>query len=195
MTLLLAVFTSLVLPHKAHDPFVASVTGGTTLNENIPGCVKTYTIPMAQRAARYVYSGTRRVTSKNGQMLHRIARCQRNRGAIKYVLWYYHHERQAWLRRIALYQQLNPPLQGPVVASWYYDGNGGGCGFQAAYGVATLIAPCGTKFKICNNGACVIATRDDSGPYVSGRTFDLGLTTRAALGCAGLCSVTYAIVP
>ena len=89
-----------------------------------------------------------------------------------------------------------PKMQGPVVASWYYDQGYSalGCGFVSSVGVATLIAPCGTYFKICNGARCVVATRDDSGPYVGGRTFDLGIVARNALGCAGLCDVTYAIV-
>lgn len=88
-------------------------------------------------------------------------------------------------------------MTGPVLASWYYDqGLPTGCGFHATYGIATLLpgVPCGGKVRICHNSSCVIATRDDSGPYVSGRTFDLDPVTRNALGCGGLCEVTYAIL-
>ena len=87
-------------------------------------------------------------------------------------------------------------MRGPVVASWYYDQGYSalGCGFVSSVGVATLIAPCGTQFHICNGSRCITATRDDSGPYVAGRTFDLGIVARNDLGCSGLCSVTYAIV-
>ena len=89
-----------------------------------------------------------------------------------------------------------PVMLGPVTASWYYDQGYSalGCGFVARVGLATLIAPCGTKFRICHGSRCVTATRDDSGPYVGGRTFDLGIAARNALACSGLCSVTYAIV-
>jgi rare lipoprotein A (peptidoglycan hydrolase) len=34
----------------------------------------------------------------------------------------------------------------------------------------------------------------DRGPYIYGRLFDLNPTTRAALGCPGLCDVRWSIV-
>jgi rare lipoprotein A len=71
----------------------------------------------------------------------------------------------------------------PAVASWYYDaGLATGCGFNAAYGVANKSLPCGTKVQFKYGGRTVMATVDDRGPYVSGRTWDLGQSTRAALG-------------
>ena len=56
------------------------------------------------------------------------------------------------------------------------------------------IAPCGTRVRLCNGGTCVVATRDDSGPYVGGRTFDLDPTTRDALSCSALCTVSYRVM-
>jgi rare lipoprotein A (peptidoglycan hydrolase) len=32
---------------------------------------------------------------------------------------------------------------------------------------------------------------DDRGPYVSGRTFDLNVNLRDAIGCPDLCDVTW----
>ena len=41
-------------------------------------------------------------------------------------------------------------------------------------------------------GRTVVATVDDRGPYVGGRTFDLNQNTAAALGFAGVGTVGYA---
>jgi rare lipoprotein A (peptidoglycan hydrolase) len=71
----------------------------------------------------------------------------------------------------------------PAVASWYYDaGLATGCGFNARYGVANKTLPCGTKVQLRYGSRTVMATVDDRGPYVAGRTWDLGQSTRAALG-------------
>jgi rare lipoprotein A len=71
----------------------------------------------------------------------------------------------------------------PAIASWYYDaGMATGCGFNARYGVANKSLPCGTKVQFRYGGRTVMATVDDRGPYVAGRTWDLGQSTRAALG-------------
>ena len=71
--------------------------------------------------------------------------------------------------------------------SWYYDaGLQTGCGFNARYGVANKSLPCGTKVKLRYGGRTVMATVDDRGPYVAGHTWDLGQSTRAALGFQGV---------
>lgn len=75
----------------------------------------------------------------------------------------------------------------PAVASWYYDDTGAtGCGFQATYGVANKTLPCGTKVTLSYGGRTVVATVDDRGPYIPGRTYDLGIHTRDALGMNGV---------
>jgi rare lipoprotein A len=83
----------------------------------------------------------------------------------------------------------------PAVASWYYDaGLQTGCGLNARYGVANKTLPCGTKVQLKSGGRTVMATVDDRGPYVSGRTWDLGQSTRAALGFDGGVSTVWASV-
>jgi rare lipoprotein A (peptidoglycan hydrolase) len=83
----------------------------------------------------------------------------------------------------------------PAVASWYYDaGLGTGCGFNARYGVANKTLPCGTKVQFKYGGRTVMATVDDRGPYVYGRTWDLGQSTRAALGFDGGVGTVWASV-
>jgi hypothetical protein len=75
-------------------------------------------------------------------------------------------------------------------ASWYYDTTGQtACGFHARYGVANLSLPCGTKVKFMDGARTVTAVVDDRGPYVSGREWDLGQNTAAALGFYGVGSV------
>ena len=83
----------------------------------------------------------------------------------------------------------------PAVASWYYDaGLATGCGFNAQYGVANKTLPCGTKVEFKYGGRTVMATVDDRGPYVDGRTWDLGQSTRAALGFDGGVGTVWASV-
>jgi rare lipoprotein A len=83
----------------------------------------------------------------------------------------------------------------PAVASWYYDaGLATGCGFNARYGVANKTLPCGTKVQLKYGGRTVMATVDDRGPYVYGRTWDLGQSTRAALGFDGGVGTVWASV-
>jgi rare lipoprotein A len=83
----------------------------------------------------------------------------------------------------------------PAIASWYYDaGLATGCGFNARYGVANKTLPCGTKVQLKYGGRTVLATVDDRGPYVYGRTWDLGQSTRAALGFDGGVGTVWASV-
>jgi hypothetical protein len=142
-------------------------------------CQRTYTVAMGVRAIDATFSGGLPANTGQTARLRRYIRCQRNRAARPYL-------RHLWTAHAT-----PAPMLGPATASWYYDAGSTGCGFHAALGVATLIAPCGSRLRICNGSACIVATRDDSGPYVAGRTFDLDPSARAALGCADLCAVTW----
>jgi hypothetical protein len=53
---------------------------------------------------------------------------------------------------------------------------------DADLSVATFQVPCGTRVQICIGARCVTATRNDSGPYVAGRLFDLNVGVVRALG-------------
>lgn len=77
----------------------------------------------------------------------------------------------------------------PIVASWYYDAGSTACGFHATYGVANRTLPCGTKVTLSYGGRTVVATVDDRGPYVYGRTFDLNQNTARYLGMLGVGTV------
>jgi rare lipoprotein A (peptidoglycan hydrolase) len=82
----------------------------------------------------------------------------------------------------------------PTVASWYYDEGNTACGFHAEYGIANKTLPCGTKVTLSYGGHTVVATVDDRGPYVYGRSYDLDQNTAAALGMSGVVTVYASIV-
>jgi hypothetical protein len=146
------------------------------------GCERTYTAPMAVRAIDATYR--RGLPANRAQIarVQRYIRCQRDPSA------------QTPLRRLWKTKSRSVPQHGPAIASWYDDSGGTGCGFHAAYGIATLVAPCGSRFQICRGSTCIVATRDDSGPYVGGRTFDLDPALRDALRCSGLCTVSWRLL-
>jgi rare lipoprotein A (peptidoglycan hydrolase) len=77
----------------------------------------------------------------------------------------------------------------PVVASWYYDEGDTACGFHAEYGVANKTLPCGTRVTLNYAGHTVVATVDDRGPFIYGRSFDLDQKTAQALGMWGVATV------
>jgi hypothetical protein len=162
---------SLVLAFPFASPFHTST-----------GCERTYTAAMASRAIDATFDAGQAATAVQRTRLSRYIRCQRDQAARPYV------------RRLWTMHARSAPMNGPALASWYYDGGSTGCGFHAALGVATLIAPCGSRIRICKGSACIVAIRDDSGPYAGGRTFDLNASSRAALGCAGLCIVRWRLV-
>jgi len=60
--------------------------------------------------------------------------------------------------------------------------------------VAHKTLPKGTRVQIRYNGKTVTATVTDRGPYVAGRTWDLGPGVSRALGFAGVHSVQYRIL-
>ena len=76
-----------------------------------------------------------------------------------------------------------------TVASWYNDGGNTACGFHATYGVANKSLPCGTKVTFVYGGRSVVATVDDRGPYVGGRSYDLNQNTAGAIGMDGVATV------
>lgn len=91
----------------------------------------------------------------------------------------------------------DPPAPMSTALASYYTENGvGACGYgsvQSGYRFASLILRCGTRIRICHSG-CVTATMSDHGPYVAGRTFDLNVALKNAIGCGDLCTVTYRVL-
>lgn len=149
-------------------------------------CARTFSLPQVKRAISATYSGTDLPGKGAYGRLHRYVRCLRNvsqRPAAR-VAWRAAHD--AWAAR-------RHPFHGPVIASWFDDAGGTACGIHATYGFATLLSiPCGATITMRGpNGMEVRATREDSGPYIAGRTFDLNPALKAALGCGDICSVMW----
>lgn len=154
-----------------------------------PGCPVVYTIAQGERPARIIYSGTRHVTRANFFTLGRMEMCQHTKKDQAIVRTYNHQLADEHTQRVIEANR----VWSSAIASWYYDAGTTGCGFHATYGIATFIVPCGGQVILRGPGGEVTATRDDSGPYISGRTFDLDPVTKAALGCGDLCDVQYSI--
>lgn len=82
----------------------------------------------------------------------------------------------------------------PALASWFNDAGPIACKDHVDNGFAHLPEagwPCGAKVRFCHYGRCVIGEREDSGPYVTGRTFDLTPSLKASLGCPDLCHLKW----
>ncbi len=84
--------------------------------------------------------------------------------------------------------------------SWYgpgFYGNGmagGGKLRRNSMVVAHRSLPFGTKVKIKYRGKTVTAVVKDRGPFIRGRTFDLGPGTAKKLGFSGVGTIKYSIV-
>lgn len=84
-------------------------------------------------------------------------------------------------------------------ASWYGPGLYGNhlaCGGTLSPGdfhVAHRTLPCGTRLIICYRSRCAATWVGDRGPYVGGRTFDLGPGLARSLGFDGVHTVRYTI--
>lgn len=88
----------------------------------------------------------------------------------------------------------------PATASWFDDTGNTACQAEGggtvhyALGFAHLPEagwPCGARVRFCYEGRCVTGQREDSGPYVGGRLFDLNAGLKAALGCSDLCHLHW----
>lgn len=66
-----------------------------------PGmCDKTFTVAMAQKAARANWQGTRIPTVADGHHMYKYMVCQRNPHARAFVAWFYRHQKSLnYLRR------------------------------------------------------------------------------------------------
>lgn len=85
-------------------------------------------------------------------------------------------------------------------ASWYGPGfygrktASGAVYTQTMLNVAHKSLPFGTRIEFEYRGRTVIAVVNDRGPFIAGRTFDLGAGTANALGFAGVQTVRYRIL-
>jgi len=117
-----------------------------TAAHNHTACNRTYTVGMGIRAIDATFDRGLPTNRRQRAHLRRYIHCQRDTA----------HRR--FLVRLWAAKARRRPMNGPGIASWYYDGGSTGCGFHATYGVATLIAPCGSRLRICNGSDCIVAT-------------------------------------
>jgi rare lipoprotein A (peptidoglycan hydrolase) len=110
-------------------------------------------------------------------------------------------------RRVARRLARRRPSSPAVTASWYGPGLYGhplGCSGYGTLqpgtaGVANRTLPCGSTVRLCvaSSTGCagpVVTTHViDRGPYVAGRTFDLTVPVRDAVGLRGVGAVRYAV--
>jgi hypothetical protein len=93
----------------------------------------------------------------------------------------------------------DPPTGGIVIASWYgpgFYGNRTACGqvyTPEIIGVAHRTLRCGTMVTLEYRGRTMTVPVIDRGPYVAGRTLDLSNSTRLAIGCPDLCTLSMRI--
>jgi len=118
------------------------------------------------------------------------ARTARVRHSHRHHARRHHHLRHHRRRHHRAKRRPVPVIQmTPVVASWYYDEGNTACGFHAEYGVANKTLPCGTKVMLRYGTRKVLATVDDRGPFIYGRSYDLDQRTASALGMWGVATV------
>jgi rare lipoprotein A (peptidoglycan hydrolase) len=97
-------------------------------------------------------------------------------------------------------QKQATPAWSTAKVSWYgpgFYGNtmaGGGTLTTTSMVVAHRSLPFGTEIEFEYGGRTCTAIVQDRGPYIAGRTFDLGPGTAAALGFGGVGTVRYRIV-
>jgi rare lipoprotein A (peptidoglycan hydrolase) len=151
---------------------------------------------LAQRPAAHALVWPRRNIAAKAVIARLVGRSSGSARKSKHAVarkhaWHEHGSRQQTVRQRA---HRSPRYESHVsphseLASWYYDEGATACGFHAGYGVANRTLPCGTKVTIRYGYRRVVATVDDRGPYVGGRSFDLDQRTAMALGFAGVGTV------
>lgn len=83
-----------------------------------------------------------------------------------------------------------------ATASWFDDPPGTTAGPHQSNGFAALIygSAWGLPVRFCFRARCAVGHLEDHGPYVGGRTFDLGSNLRSALGFDGVGTVSYVVL-
>jgi hypothetical protein len=167
---------------------VAATLFAATATHHVPAdCQKTFTAPMITRAVDAAYSGTGDVSRADRHHLRHYIHCARRHVSRAKMRHYLHKAWVAWKER------RNPPMSS-AIASWYDTEGVGACGYgtvQTGYRFASLILPCGATARFCHGAVCIVGEMADHGPYVAGRTFDFNVNMKNALGCGGVCSITW----
>lgn len=140
---------------------------------------------MVRRAIDVAYGGARLPSRFERRRIARFVRCRRNHATGRFLHRYWHDAIDHAHRR-------DPPLAGPVVASWFEDSGATACGTHYRYGFASLFLACGQQVVMQGPGGTVTATMEDHGPAAGlGRTFDLNHALKQALRCGDLCAVRW----
>lgn len=187
-------------------PFLVSAVMALVPHGAAADCHKTFTYQMDRRAADAIYAGTRDMTRHNRRLLARLEHCQRpvghpqaHRAHATRARRYNATRRSQWAqRRLEAAQRRQQEIldaqMAPAIASWYDTEGVGACGYgtvQTGYRFASLILPCGAIVRFCHGSLCIDGEMADHGPYVAGRTFDFNVNMKNALGCGGVCYVTW----
>lgn len=145
--------------------------------ESTPEVVATATMRLAAKTATTATKAQRTAAFKKAEAARKAAAARRARAATTAVT--------GWKSaRVSWY---GPGFYGHTMA-------GGGTLTPSSMVVAHRTLRFGTKVQITYKGKTVTAVVRDRGPYVSGRTFDLGPGTAQALGFSGVGTIQWRIV-
>ncbi len=80
-----------------------------------------------------------------------------------------------------------------ALASWFDDAGLTQCETHVTNGFASIGTrdACGERIRFCYGGRCVTGVREDDGPFIAGRTFDMTPSLKANLGCSDLCHLRW----
>lgn len=180
---------AMIVPRFAFDPIAESVQAGhfTTLNGRLLPAAAGETVQLAGHSGgRWATMASARTGRAGGFALRALARAGSTALRVSFA-------GGRGVRAAAANAGTVVGLE-PTVASWYYDAGATACGFHAFYGVANKTLPCGTKVTIEYGGRSLVATVDDRGPYVYGRTYDLNQNVSARLGMYGVATVLASVL-
>ncbi len=138
----------------------------------------------------------RELTALNAKLTKAVKSYAAKVRALRARAWSLYRKLRAALRRLAT-------MFGPwhsAKASWYGPGfyghglAGGGVLKPNMKIFAHRTMKFGTKVQFKYRGRCVVAVAKDRGPYIAGRTFDLGPGTAKALGFDGVGTVRWRVI-
>jgi rare lipoprotein A len=102
-----------------------------------------------------------------------------------------------WIVAAALMVATPALAEKPAKATWYQ------CCKRTANGerfnpdgmtAAHRTYPFGTRLRVTHKGRSVVVRINDRGPFTRGKQLDLARGAAKAIGCRGICRVTYAVV-
>jgi hypothetical protein len=165
--------------------------------QHVPeGCSHHFTIRMARRAVDAAYGGLGGVSAHRARKIGWYIRCQWNTQHRPQLHRMLSAHRSRWRHR------RDHPMHSTAV-SWYDDAGQTASGVHATMGFAAcgmgLCVPMGARVEFCypaGSSHCIVGVRDDSGPYIPSRGYDLGQDLAGWLGIqqAGVAEVSWRLV-